>query len=199
MEVKNLYIKHVLLKQRVDQVDPLNYRPVTNLSFVVACIVAFIICCVIYENDNIEVVASADISTKKITKVKCKKLDEDCETTMEDDASAKETDDDDDKDIAGSGDGTQEISKPVLSEESMDDTEPAAHEDMEMSKSVTEAEDDNISVTIQAEDAITLDCDGYDLLETGKHVKIADLEANKAREEPGAAVKESLWEKRMLM
>ncbi|XP_069078184.1 SAFB-like transcription modulator isoform X2 [Pleurodeles waltl] len=193
--------------------------------------------------DNIEVVATADTPTKKTTKVKGKKLDEDCDATMEDDASAKEDelesqdtsdqegsdeikdleesadneedqevnedssdepelqeadddDDDDDKDIAGSGDGTQEVSKPVPSEESVDDTEPAAHEDMETSKSVTEAEDDNLSVTIQAEDAITLDCDGDDLLETGKHVKIADSEANKAREEPGAAAKESLGGKK---
>ncbi|KAJ1181733.1 hypothetical protein NDU88_006933, partial [Pleurodeles waltl] len=148
--------------------------------------------------DNIEVVATADTPTKKTTKVKGKKLDEDCDATMEDDASAKEADDDDDddKDIAGSGDGTQEVSKPVPSEESVDDTEPAAHEDMETSKSVTEAEDDNLSVTIQAEDAITLDCDGDDLLETGKHVKIADSEANKAREEPGAAAKESLGGKK---
>ncbi|XP_078541297.1 SAFB-like transcription modulator isoform X3 [Lissotriton helveticus] len=172
--------------------------------------------------DNMEVVATADNSTKKMTKVKGKKLDEDCDATMEDDASAKENetddlngvnetvdesfltadeaDDDDEEeeenDIAGSGDGTQEVSKPVPSEESVDDTEPAAHEDMETSKSVTEAEDDNLSVTIQAEDAITLDCDGDDLLETGKNVKIADSEARKAREEPGAAAKESLGGKK---
>ncbi|XP_017314114.2 SAFB-like transcription modulator isoform X1 [Ictalurus punctatus] len=42
-----------------------------------------------------------------------------------------------------------------------------------------EVEDDNISVTIQAEDAITLDVDGDDLLETGKHVKLPDSEADK--------------------
>ncbi|XP_062846015.1 SAFB-like transcription modulator [Trichomycterus rosablanca] len=44
-------------------------------------------------------------------------------------------------------------------------------------------EDDNISVTIQAEDAITLDVDGDDLLETGKHVKLPD----KGCEEPGTS------------
>ncbi|NP_998498.2 SAFB-like transcription modulator [Danio rerio] len=49
-----------------------------------------------------------------------------------------------------------------------------------------EVEDDNISVTIQAEDAITLDVDGDDLLETGKHVKIPDSEADKCCEEPEA-------------
>lgn len=50
-----------------------------------------------------------------------------------------------------------------------------------------EVEDDNISVTIQAEDAITLDVDGDDLLETGKHVKLPDSEADKGCEEPEAS------------
>ncbi|KAK2913796.1 hypothetical protein Q8A67_002195 [Cirrhinus molitorella] len=49
---------------------------------------------------------------------------------------------------------------------------------------IKEVEDDNISVTIQAEDAITLDVDGDDLLETGKHVKLPDSEADKGCEEP---------------
>uniref|UniRef100_A0A8C1KFN6 SAFB-like, transcription modulator n=1 Tax=Cyprinus carpio TaxID=7962 RepID=A0A8C1KFN6_CYPCA len=48
---------------------------------------------------------------------------------------------------------------------------------------IKEVEDDNISVTIQAEDAITLDVDGDDLLETGKHVKLPDSEADKGCEE----------------
>ncbi|XP_016318969.1 SAFB-like transcription modulator isoform X2 [Sinocyclocheilus anshuiensis] len=51
---------------------------------------------------------------------------------------------------------------------------------------IKEVEDDNISVTIQAEDAITLDVDGDDLLETGKHVKLPDSEADKGCEEPEA-------------
>ncbi|XP_076853268.1 SAFB-like transcription modulator isoform X2 [Brachyhypopomus gauderio] len=50
-----------------------------------------------------------------------------------------------------------------------------------------EVEDDNISVTIQAEDAITLDVDGDDLLETGKHVKLPDSEADKGCDEPEAS------------
>lgn len=53
---------------------------------------------------------------------------------------------------------------------------------MEANTSVKEAEDDNISVTIQAEDAITLDFDGDDLLETGKNVKITDSEASKPKD-----------------
>lgn len=51
---------------------------------------------------------------------------------------------------------------------------------------IKEVEDDNISVTIQAEDAITLDVDGDDLLDTGKHVKLPDSEADKDCEEPEA-------------
>ena len=53
---------------------------------------------------------------------------------------------------------------------------------MEANSTVKEAEDDNISVTIQAEDAITLDFDGDDLLETGKNVKITDSEASKPKD-----------------
>ncbi|XP_040826187.1 SAFB-like transcription modulator isoform X2 [Ochotona curzoniae] len=59
-----------------------------------------------------------------------------------------------------------------------------AHEETEAEANapVKEAEDDNISVTIQAEDAITLDFDGDDLLETGKNVKITDSEASKPKD-----------------
>uniref|UniRef100_A0A8D2M580 SAFB like transcription modulator n=1 Tax=Zonotrichia albicollis TaxID=44394 RepID=A0A8D2M580_ZONAL len=83
---------------------------------------------------------------------------------------------------AGSGDGTQEVSKPLPSEESLAEADHTAHEEMEANPSVKEAEDDNISVTIQAEDAITLDFDGDDLLETGKNVKITDSEASKPKD-----------------
>ncbi|KAF7241582.1 SAFB-like transcription modulator [Varanus komodoensis] len=83
---------------------------------------------------------------------------------------------------AGSGDGTQEVSKPLPSEESLAEADHSAHEEMEANVSVKEAEDDNISVTIQAEDAITLDFDGDDLLETGKNLKITDSEASKSKD-----------------
>ncbi|XP_039346089.1 SAFB-like transcription modulator isoform X3 [Mauremys reevesii] len=86
------------------------------------------------------------------------------------------------KDKAGSGDGTQEVSKPLPSEESLAEADHSAHEEMEANTSMKEAEDDNISVTIQAEDAITLDFDGDDLLETGKNVKITDSEASKPKD-----------------
>ncbi|KAH0619791.1 hypothetical protein JD844_014050 [Phrynosoma platyrhinos] len=86
------------------------------------------------------------------------------------------------RDKTGSGDGTQEVSKPLPSEESLTE----AHEEMDAHVSVKEAEDDNISVTIQAEDAITLDFDGDDLLETGKNLKITDSEASKPKDRQDA-------------
>ncbi|XP_062819366.1 SAFB-like transcription modulator isoform X2 [Anolis carolinensis] len=86
------------------------------------------------------------------------------------------------RDKAGSGDGTQEVSKPLPSEESL----PEAQEEMDAHISVKEAEEDNISVTIQAEDAITLDFDGDDLLETGKNLKVTDSEASKPQDRQDA-------------
>ncbi|XP_035114607.3 SAFB-like transcription modulator isoform X3 [Callithrix jacchus] len=67
-------------------------------------------------------------------------------------------------------------------EGSLAEADHTAHEEMEAHTTVKEAEDDNISVTIQAEDAITLDFDGDDLLETGKNVKITDSEASKPKD-----------------
>ncbi|KAM9860387.1 SAFB-like transcription modulator isoform 2-T2 [Aulostomus maculatus] len=59
-----------------------------------------------------------------------------------------------------------------------------ATEAMDSSK---EVEDDHLSVSIQNEDAITLDVDGDDLLDTGKHVKLPDPEAEKGTDEPEAS------------
>ncbi|XP_066197449.1 SAFB-like transcription modulator isoform X3 [Saccopteryx leptura] len=75
------------------------------------------------------------------------------------------------------------VSKPLPSEGNLAEADHTAHEEMEANATVKEAEDDNISVTIQAEDAITLDFDGDDLLETGKNVKITDSEASKPKDE----------------
>ncbi|XP_040269811.1 SAFB-like transcription modulator isoform X2 [Bufo bufo] len=107
---------------------------------------------------------------------------QDMQASSDHDVVADEGEEDDNaKDITGSGDGTQEVSKPVHSEENGSD--PVVKEDMEAGTSLKEAEDDNVSVTLQAEDAITIDCDGDDLLETGKNVKLADSEACKPKEE----------------
>ncbi|XP_044135642.1 SAFB-like transcription modulator isoform X3 [Bufo gargarizans] len=152
--------------------------------------------------ENIEINSGGDTPSKKQMKSKGKKQEADesgCEASMEEDvfkdnenqdmqASSDHDvvpdegeEDDNAKDITGSGDGTQEVSKPVHSEENGSD--PAVKEDMEAGTSLKEAEDDNVSVTLQAEDAITIDCDGDDLLETGKNVKLADSEACKPKEE----------------
>nr|XP_033775621.1 SAFB-like transcription modulator isoform X2 [Geotrypetes seraphini] len=163
--------------------------------------------------DNIEINIVADTPTKKATKGKGRKQDTDelsgGDASVEDDAKENQVEeskdesfltadeaeeDEDDKDIAGSGDGTQEVSKPLPSEEHAAEAEQAAPEEMEASTSVKEVEDDNISVTIQAEDAITLDFDGDDLLETGKNVKITDSEPNKPKDEQDAVAQESLEE-----
>ncbi|KAM4596061.1 SAFB-like transcription modulator isoform 2-T2 [Fundulus diaphanus] len=57
-----------------------------------------------------------------------------------------------------------------------------AERDAETMSSSREAEDDHLSVSIQNEDTLTLDVDGDDLLETGKHVKLPDPEAEKGTE-----------------
>ncbi|KAI2574431.1 SLTM isoform 14, partial [Pan troglodytes] len=128
--------------------------------------------------DNIELTVSTDTPNKKPTKGKGKKHEADelsGDASVEDDAFIKDGEEEEnEKDIAGSGDGTQEVSKPLPSEGSLAEADHTAHEEMEAHTTVKEAEDDNISVTIQAEDAITLDFDGDDLLETGKNVKITD-------------------------
>uniref|UniRef100_A0A8C5MIE3 SAFB-like transcription modulator n=1 Tax=Leptobrachium leishanense TaxID=445787 RepID=A0A8C5MIE3_9ANUR len=92
----------------------------------------------------------------------------------------EETSEDEIKDITGSVDGTQEVSKPLHSEE--DGSDLAVKEETDTNTSLKDAEDDNVSVTIQAEDAITIDCDGDDLLETGKNVKLADSDASKPKD-----------------
>ncbi|KAM4747014.1 SAFB-like transcription modulator isoform 1-T1 [Rhinophrynus dorsalis] len=103
--------------------------------------------------------------------------------TPECDAIPTETEEESNKDITGSGDGKQEVSKHLHSEEKGSES---AVKEKESSSSLKEAEDDNVSVTIQAEDAITLDCDGDDLLETGKNMKLADSEASKPKDEKEA-------------
>ncbi|XP_035890038.1 SAFB-like transcription modulator isoform X10 [Phyllostomus discolor] len=143
--------------------------------------------------DNIELTVSTDTPNKKPTKGKAhfpsftgKKQEADelsGDASVEDDAFVKDGEEEEsEKDIAGSGDGTQEVSKPLPSEGNLSEADHTAHEAMEANATVKEAEDDNISVTIQAEDAITLDFDGDDLLETGKNVKITDSEASKPKD-----------------
>ncbi|XP_047435725.1 SAFB-like transcription modulator [Mugil cephalus] len=67
-----------------------------------------------------------------------------------------------------------------------------AEMDAEAMHSSKEAEDDHLSVSIPNEDAITLDVDGDDLLETGKHVKLPDPEAEKGTDDPEASAETGL-------
>lgn len=69
-----------------------------------------------------------------------------------------------------------------------EDAEPEAETevadmDAEARSTSIEAEDDHLSVSMQNEDAITLEVDGDDLLETGKHMKLPDSEADKSTDE----------------
>lgn len=81
-----------------------------------------------------------------------------------------------------------EDADPEMDEEAEPEVESELAEmDAEALDSSKEAEDDHLSVSIQNEDAITLDVDGDDLLETGKHVKLPDPEAEKGTDEPEAS------------
>uniref|UniRef100_A0A1A7Z563 SAFB-like, transcription modulator n=1 Tax=Iconisemion striatum TaxID=60296 RepID=A0A1A7Z563_9TELE len=67
------------------------------------------------------------------------------------------------------------------------DRDPEAEEVVEVhaeaQSSSRDVEDDHLSVSIPNEDAITLEVDGDDLLETGKQVKLPDPEAEKGPDE----------------
>ncbi|XP_025151475.1 SAFB-like transcription modulator isoform X8 [Bubalus bubalis] len=125
--------------------------------------------------DNIELTVSTDTPNKKPTKGKAhfpsfagKKQEADelsGDASVEDDAFVKDAEEEENE-----------------KEGNLAEADHTAHEEMEANATVKEAEDDNISVTIQAEDAITLDFDGDDLLETGKNVKITDSEASKPKD-----------------
>uniref|UniRef100_A0A8C0XX83 SAFB-like transcription modulator n=1 Tax=Castor canadensis TaxID=51338 RepID=A0A8C0XX83_CASCN len=134
--------------------------------------------------DNIELTVSTDTPNKKPTKGKGKKQEADelsGDASVEDDASVKEIEAQEGEDgiFLTAQDGEEEENEK---EGNLAEADHTAHEEMEANATVKEAEDDNISVTIQAEDAITLDFDGDDLLETGKNVKITDSEASKPKD-----------------
>ncbi|XP_053573504.1 SAFB-like transcription modulator isoform X2 [Bombina bombina] len=126
------------------------------------------------ENDD-EIQKSTDVL--KSRGLNQKFISEDTEGDKDEHLVAEE---DESKDIAGSGDVSQEVSKPLQSEGNRSEKR-----ELKTSTSSKEADDDNVSVTIQAEDAITIDCDGDDLLETGKHVKLADSETSKPKDPQG--------------
>uniref|UniRef100_A0AAY5EC81 SAFB-like, transcription modulator n=1 Tax=Electrophorus electricus TaxID=8005 RepID=A0AAY5EC81_ELEEL len=124
--------------------------------------------------DNVEILVSADTPTRKNAKSKGNDAAAASDVEPEVEAEAE-----------------PEIEAEVEPElEAEAEPEAPAMEALEsepVPEQAREVEDDNISVTIQAEDAITLDVDGDDLLETGKHVKLPDSEADKGCEEPEAS------------
>ncbi|XP_056680544.1 SAFB-like transcription modulator [Monodelphis domestica] len=91
------------------------------------------------------------------------------------------------KDTIGSGDGTQEVPNHLPSEEKLDEADQWVHEEREGNVPVKESEDD-ILLTIQAEDIIFMDFDGDDL-ETDKNVKITESEASKLEDGQDAFAK----------
>ncbi|GAA6232623.1 SAFB-like transcription modulator [Lates japonicus] len=186
--------------------------------------------------ENFQSQPPCDVSPRKGGKAKGKRLDSDLDTTAEEDAFNKETEEyESEKDVTDTDDGTRENTKPAPCEDGpaqpkaeaepesegvaaeadsepepeVDaDAEPEADEDAdpemdgeaeteaetdlaemdtEAMNSSKEAEDDHLSVSIPNEDAITLDVDGDDLLETGKHVKLPDPDAEKGTDEPEAS------------
>uniref|UniRef100_A0A669BZT1 SAFB-like, transcription modulator n=1 Tax=Oreochromis niloticus TaxID=8128 RepID=A0A669BZT1_ORENI len=155
--------------------------------------------------ENIQLQLSAETPTRKGGKAKGKKVDSDLDNTVEDDNFSKVTvlstsvgvcDIDttlvflpclsllNPSDVTDTDDGIRENSKPPPCED-------MAEMDAEAMNSSKEAEEDHLSVSIPNEDAITLDVDGDDLLETGKHVKLPDSEAEKGTDEPEASAETS--------
>ncbi|XP_060923749.1 SAFB-like transcription modulator [Limanda limanda] len=91
----------------------------------------------------------------------------------EDDDADPDMDDDADPDMDGEAEPEVELELARMDS------------DAEAMNSSKDVEDDHLSVSIPNEDAITLDVDGDDLLETGKHVKLPDAE--KGTDEPDAS------------
>ncbi|XP_042200020.1 SAFB-like transcription modulator isoform X2 [Callorhinchus milii] len=149
--------------------------------------------------DNIQLFS--DTPSKKTPKSKGKKndadeaggdasMEEDGNSKMETDIDAIQSDSQDTSDQDGAEDQKTTEAEEKEAEEDENEKEEGlaeAHQTVQdetaPSASLKEADDDNISVTIQAEDAITLDFDGDDLLETGKNPKTPDCEVNKPKAE----------------
>uniref|UniRef100_A0A3P8Y970 SAFB-like, transcription modulator n=1 Tax=Esox lucius TaxID=8010 RepID=A0A3P8Y970_ESOLU len=139
--------------------------------------------------ETIEIPLSADTPTRK--KVKGKKVDSDTDNPMEDEPYSKG---DEPHPMEDDEDGLPEAEVEAEADAEAEAEAEAEQEpeiETEAAISTKEDEDDNISVILQNEDAITLDVDGDDLLETGKHVKLPDSEADKGCDEPEASAETS--------
>ncbi|XP_034046022.1 SAFB-like transcription modulator isoform X2 [Thalassophryne amazonica] len=109
-----------------------------------------------------------------------------------DDEMEAEPDDDAelDPEMDAEPEGDAELDPEIDAEPEVEDN--ASETDAEAMNSSKEAEDDHLFVSIPNEDAITLDVDGDDLLETGKHVKLPDSEGEKCTDEPEASAEMDL-------
>lgn len=103
------------------------------------------------------------------------------EAEPEPETTVAEADSEPDPEVDAEADAEADEEADPEAENEEAETEDAEGDAETMSPS-REAEDDHLSVSIQNEDAITLDVDGDDLLETGKHVKLPDPEAEKDTE-----------------
>ncbi|KAK9542750.1 hypothetical protein VZT92_000585 [Zoarces viviparus] len=121
------------------------------------------------------------------------------EAEPESEAVAAETDSEPEPEVDAESEADPEVDEdadPEVDEDADPDTDGEAEPELktklaemddEAMNSSKEAEDDRLSVSIPNDDAITLDVDGDDLLETGKHVKLPDPEAEKGSDEPEAS------------
>lgn len=168
------------------------------------------------DNFEVKVTSSSETPVKKTRKGKKQDAD-DGDASMEEDGKEGDGSDQDgnDEDEEGEAEPVKkgsaetdekeklEEEKGEAGKESTGDTAEVTKEKSGEEKSIAEArqdategstsvKDENSSASVQAEDAITLDIDGDDLLETGKNVKVSDSEAGKHKEEEKASAPENL-------
>uniref|UniRef100_A0A8C7ULT5 SAFB-like, transcription modulator n=1 Tax=Oncorhynchus mykiss TaxID=8022 RepID=A0A8C7ULT5_ONCMY len=155
--------------------------------------------------ETIEIPLPADTPNRKNAKAKGKKVDSDTDNPMEEESFSKEEESFSKEEESFSKEDeyfsfSKEDESPTKENKSFSkdveaeaeaEAEQVEEIETEVAVSAKEDEDDNISVTLQNEDAITLDVDGDDLLETGKHVKLPDSEADKGCDEPEASAETS--------
>lgn len=105
------------------------------------------------------------------------------ETEQETEVMAAEPDPEVDEETEADDDAEPEADEEEEADEEAEFESEVAEMDAEAQSSFREAEDDRLSVSIQNEDTLTLEVDGDDLLDTGKHVKLPDPEVEKGTDE----------------
>ncbi|XP_061670236.1 SAFB-like transcription modulator [Syngnathoides biaculeatus] len=139
---------------------------------------------VVTEADSEPDVADADTDVEPEPEAEAD-VEQEAEADVEQEAEADaEPQVDDEAEGEPQDDGEAEPEADGEAEPELESDEEMAAEAKDSSK---EVEEDHPSVSMQNEDAITLDVDGDDLLDTGKHVKLPDSEADKGNDEPEAS------------